>query len=87
MVGIVLSDMLRRLAQFTVVHHLAMVHTAINRASLHFVHYQRRVLTLPRQLRCLRVVLQGIRSSSSVRGGVVSSTGILVTLREITLGC
>jgi len=86
-VGVIISDILRGIAQFTMVHRLATGHTVISRAIRHLVHYRRSVLTRPRQLRFPRVVPLGTRSSSSVRGGVVSSAEILVTLREIALGC
>lgn len=51
-IGVVLSNMLRRLAQFIVVHHLAMVHTVISRA----IH-----LSVPSQLR-VHPVLHRVRA-------------------------
>jgi len=86
-VGVVLTDTLRRVVQLIVVHQLAMVLTVLTQASLHSVHYQRRVLIMPHPVRLLQVILRVIRSSSSVRGGVVSSVENLVISRKSVLGC
>ncbi|XP_070039638.1 uncharacterized protein [Nicotiana tomentosiformis] len=52
--GVVLIGPLRRLIQLIKAHQLATVLTVLIQASLHSVHYQRRVLTMPRLLRLLQ---------------------------------
>ncbi|XP_070030035.1 uncharacterized protein [Nicotiana sylvestris] len=48
--GVVFTSILRRLDQLIVVHQLATVLTLLAQASLHSMHYQRRVLTIPHPL-------------------------------------
>ncbi|XP_070036130.1 uncharacterized protein [Nicotiana tomentosiformis] len=79
-------EMVRSQERLIVVHQLATVLTVLTQASLHSVHYQRIVLIIPHLLRLLHVILRVIRSSSSVRGGAVSSAENWVISREIFLG-